>query len=350
MTYTLDLPISNQGTLTANSDQGDPFSKIYVFGDSLSDPGNIYNVTQSLQPYEQSLGQDIPVTPPSPPYFDGRFTNGSLWVENLAADLGITLTPSTQLSVLSPDQTTSSPITLADGNVAVSPFFNGNTTNQSVNFAFGGATTGENGIGDLGTLIPGVQQQVDWFVNDHQQVNKTADSNALYVIWAGANDYTTNPDADPETTVENIETEIESLYDIGARNFLVPNLPDLGKIPDARSPDASVFPETLTDLTDEHNGLLNTTIDELRDTLTGAEFAEVDINSLFDDISARPQEYGLTNVTDSFLDPITFAPTVGANPDDYLFWDGTHPTEKGHQLVEDFALETLNSQLDSWAI
>ncbi|MGL6339284.1 MAG: SGNH/GDSL hydrolase family protein, partial [Waterburya sp.] len=85
-------------------------------------------------------------------------------------------------------------------------------------------------------------------------------------------------------------------------------------------------------------------------TLTGAEFAEVDINSLFDDISARPQEYGLTNVTDSFLDPITFAPTVGANPDDYLFWDGTHPTEKGHQIVEDFALTTLNSQLDSLAI
>jgi phospholipase/lecithinase/hemolysin len=350
MTFTLDLPISDQGILAANSDHANPFSKIYVFGDSLSDPGNLYNVTQSLQPYEQFFGQDIPVTPPSPPYFDGRFTNGSLWVENLAADLGITLTPSTELSVLSPNQTKSSPITFVDGNVAVSPFFNGNTTDQSVNFAFGLATTGENGIGDLGTFIPSVQQQVDWFVNDHQQANKTADPNALYIIWAGANDYTTTPDADPEQTVDNIETEIESLYDIGARNFLVPNLPDLGQTPDARSPEASVSPETLTDLTDEHNSLLNTTIDELRDTLTGGSLVEVDINTLFDDISTRPQEYGLTNVTDSYLDPITFAPTVGSNPDDYLFWDGSHPTETGHQIVEDFTLTTLNSQLDSFVI
>jgi phospholipase/lecithinase/hemolysin len=219
MTFTLDLPISDRGSLAANSDHANPFSKIYVFGDSLSDSGNIYNATQSLQPYEQSLGLDIPVTPPSPPYFDGRFTNGSLWVENLAADLDITLTPSTELSVSSPDLAISYPITFADGNVAISPFFNGNTTDQSVNFAFGGAKSGENGIGELGTFIPGVQQQVDWFVNDHQQVNKTADPNALYIIWAGANDYTT-PDADPNKTVENIETEIESLYDVGARNFL----------------------------------------------------------------------------------------------------------------------------------
>lgn len=349
MTFTLDLPISDRGSLAANSDHANFFSKIYVFGDSLSDSGNLYNATQSLQQYEQSFGLDIPVTPPSPPYFDGRFTNGSLWVENLAADLDITLTPSTELSVLSPDLDVSSPITFADGNVAVSHFFNGNTTDQSVNFAFGGATTGENSIGDFATLIPGVQQQVDWFVNDHQQANKTADPNALYIIWAGANDYTT-PDADPNKTVENIETEIESLYNVGARNFLIPNLPDLGKTPNALSPDASVFPETLTDLTDEHNSLLNTTIDELRDTLTGAEFVEVDINTLFDDVSARPQEYDLTNVTDSYLDPITFAPTVGANPDDYLFWDGNHPTEKGHQIVEDFTLATLNSQLDSFVI
>jgi phospholipase/lecithinase/hemolysin len=205
MTFTVDLSILDREVLTADSDRANPFSKIYVFGESLSDPGNVYNVTQSVQPFEKSFGLDIPVIPPSPPYFDGRFTNGSVWVENLAANLGTTLTPSTKLSVLNPDLAISSPITLIDGNLAVSPFFNGSTTKESVNFAFGLAQTGENGIGEFGTLIPGVQKQVEWFVNDHQQANKAADPNALYIIWAGANDYTTTPNADPEKTVENFE-------------------------------------------------------------------------------------------------------------------------------------------------
>jgi phospholipase/lecithinase/hemolysin len=346
MTSTLNLTNLNREDLTTNFDRNNPFTKIYVFGDSFSDPGNFYNVTKFVQPFEEFFSLDIPVTPPSPPYFDGRFSNGLVWVENLANDLGITLTPSTKLSVFSPDLTIPSPITILDGNVAVSPFFDGSTTEKSVNFAFGSATSGEFGTGEFGTLIPGVQKQVEWFVNDHQQANKAADPNALYILWAGGNDYLT-PDADPEKTVDNIETEIESLYNTGARNFLIPNLPDLGKIPVARNPDALVFPEILTNLTDEHNSLLNTTIDELRDSLTGASFVSVEIDTLFDDIISRPEEYDLTNVTDSYLDPVTFMPSVGANPDDYLFWDGTHPTAKVHQIVEDFASATLNSQLDS---
>lgn len=347
MTFTLDQSNLEQENLATNFNQANPFSKIYVFGDSLSDPGNIYNVTQSIQPFEDFFGLDIPITPPSPPYFDGRFSNSSVWVENLAEDLSVTLTPSTELSVFSPDVDIFSPITIADKNIIVSPFFNGNTTNQSVNFAFGGAQTDENNAGEFGTLIPGVQQQVEWFVNDHQQANKSADPDALYIIEVGSNDYT-NPNADPEKIVENIETEIESLYDIGARQFLIPNLIDLGEIPNAQNPDTSVPAENLTELTETHNSLLDTTIDELQDSLTGASFVYLDVNTLFDDILAYPEAYDLTNVTDSYLDPVTLMPSSGANPDDYFFWDGIHPTEKGHQILEDFALSALTPQLDSF--
>ncbi|MCP4100961.1 MAG: hypothetical protein GY750_05995 [Lentisphaerae bacterium] len=44
------------------------FKKICIFGDSLSDNGNIYKY-------------DFHILPKSPPYYQGRFTNGITWAE-----------------------------------------------------------------------------------------------------------------------------------------------------------------------------------------------------------------------------------------------------------------------------
>src|SRR5262245_37490212 len=52
-----------------------PFREVVVFGDSLSDTGNVFTVTEPV------LAEAIPV---SPPYFQGRFSNGPVWVERLA--------------------------------------------------------------------------------------------------------------------------------------------------------------------------------------------------------------------------------------------------------------------------
>ena len=55
---------------------GAPFSAIYAFGDSLTDGGNDSLATAGL----------VPV---SPPYADRSFTNGQVWVKDLAQDLGL---------------------------------------------------------------------------------------------------------------------------------------------------------------------------------------------------------------------------------------------------------------------
>src|SRR6188472_2981783 len=49
-----------------------PLHNMVVFGDSLSDNGNLYEFMK------HQLPQD-------PPYFAGRFSNGPVWVEHLVA-------------------------------------------------------------------------------------------------------------------------------------------------------------------------------------------------------------------------------------------------------------------------
>ena len=321
------------------------YSNIYVFGDSLSETGNLFNATTAAQEPAAVLGLDLPIIPPSPPYFKGRFSNGEIWLDRLAEELNLDLTPATELSVLSPGSDIPSPITLVEGNPAISPFFNGNTVDRSVNFAYGSATTESGSTSELGEFIPGIEQQVDFFITDHLQAEQTADPDALYVLWGGSNDYL-GANSNPDDVIDNIEAEIESLHELGAREFLLVNLPDLGAIPEVNNPELAFDPAALTQLTDTHNTLLDSSAEELNDTLTGAKIEVLDVNALFDEIVANPDEFGITNVTESFLDPTTFTPTAGANPDKFLFYDTFHPTAAVHALVGDLALETLNIEAE----
>jgi len=52
------------------------FSNIVIFGDSLSDNGNLYAQTKKLVPDARQ-------------YYQGRFSNGPVWVEYLADTLQI---------------------------------------------------------------------------------------------------------------------------------------------------------------------------------------------------------------------------------------------------------------------
>ena len=324
-------------TISFNEDSSSTFSKIYVFGDSLSDQGNIFNLTTSVQPIFNN-----PIIP-SFPYFEGRFSDGPVWVEDLAADLGLTIIPSTELSAPQP---------------LIAPTFNGATTTQSVNFAYGGAQTGIEGAGDLGNFIPGVLRQVQFFIDDHQEAEQLADPEALYIIWAGPNDYQIVPDANPETVVDNLETAIKYLFDLGARNFLIPNLPDLGQVPIAQLPNRPVSTEQLTNLTQQHNLLLDETIDDLSASLSGINLIPLEIDELFSNIVANPEEFGLTNISEPCLNsnPTDIAANsteevamnlgICAQPDERLFWDQLHITASAQEILGDFAFETLANQSD----
>lgn len=310
----LALPLSAEAS-------GLKYSQLVVFGDSLSDTGNVFAATENEFP------------PPSFGYFNGRFTNGFNWIDYLARDLGIA-NPTPIFNIRS----------------------NGALPSGGIDVAFGGATT--ESANTVSPLLPGLKGptgQVSLF----RSVSGFVDPDALYTFWYGANDYlpTTSPDFSPFTTadrtVNNIGDAITQLVALGAKSILIPNLPLLGSVPRANNRDPffppSVPSETagrLNSLSQEHNKLLEAKIETLSDAFgNDVRLISLDIETLFERIIDRfnddPSSSQFTNITDlCLLDPSCANPTT--YPDNqYLFWDGIHPTTRAHQIIARSATRAL---------
>jgi phospholipase/lecithinase/hemolysin len=243
-------------------------------------------------------------------YFEGRFSNGVNYVDVLAEKLGIPVTPS-----------------LAGG----------------TNFAFGGARTGYNVVEQ--PFGPYPQGAFPWSLNAETQAfvaqtrNRQADPTALFIVFSGSNDLADvlslrlNPSTTIAATVEGIRQAILAFKAAGARTILVPNLPNLGKIPlVARSgPAVAAF---ATALSTSYNAAL----DAMLDTIEDVNIVRFDTFAFITDVVDNPTAYGFTNSTDAcysgFVTPDPTA-TECADPDGHVFWDGEHPTSKLYSLLAD---------------
>ncbi|ERT09222.1 PEP-CTERM -sorting domain protein [Lyngbya aestuarii BL J] len=304
------LSVLTVGTVSVQAASLDSrFNQIFVFSDSLSDPGNIFEATNGA-------------VPENPLSFGGRFSNGPVWTEYLSPKFGLNPTPFT------------SPVQSSDG----------------TNYSFGGATSGDLNIinilrPDIPIEFPGLTQELNYFIEPLLAQNQSANPDALYVVWAGANDYIFGGVSDPTIPVNNISKAVHSLYDVGARNLLLLNLPSLGNTPLALNSD---FQEPLNQLTAAHNFLLNSAVEGLNQSLTGVNIGLVDVNATVNSILQNPGEFGLTNGTDSWSNAVAACLEVGCeefpNPDEYLFWDLIHPTTATHEIIADMAYSTVQSQ------
>ncbi|MGB3205148.1 MAG: SGNH/GDSL hydrolase family protein [Crinalium sp.] len=257
------------------------FNEIYVFGDSLSDIGNMSQATQGY-------------SPPSPLYYKGRYSNGLVWVDYLASKLKLTL-------------------------------------NKKNNFAYGGATTGNSTQTPLGLLT-----QIKRFRSNHSSANPKA----LYIIWAGANDYFRGA-SDSTTPINNLTLAVKSLSAAGAKNIAVVNLPDLGNLPGTRN---SQYSALLTDVTKKHNSGLVKSLTDLRQQLrSDINIKYIDVNSLYKQAISNPKKFGFKNVTQSCIS----RSRICANPNEYLFWDGVHPTTSAHKILVESAFYELKPQPES---
>lgn len=253
------------------------YSKVITFGDSLSDNGNLLALT----------GQ------PGAPYFNGRFSNGPVAVEVMSAQLGLSL----------------------------------------VDFAYGGAQTGTGNVAGAMLNGTGVASQVAMYTG---MTGGNADASALYVVWAGPNDFFAGSNMLNPSTAFNASTNllnnIQSLYNIGARDFFVPLMPNLGVTPSALAVDAANpgFATVATGQTAIYNGLLMAGFDTLRSNLAGIQIKTFDTPSFLMSQITLMNSQG-KNTTAPCLNAA--AGTLCANPDDYLFWDGVHPTAAAHRVL-----------------
>ena len=171
------------------------------------------------------------------------------------------------------------------------------------------------------------------------------------MFWAGANDIFFGALAGETSFVPNaigsISAAIRKLYNAGARNFVVLDLPQLGQTPFFNT--NPTLSTQLNSVTNSFNSALASELRQLRRNLARVRIADVKISRLFQLITRAPQLFQLRDVTNSatVFDPVTgigYAILPNVRPDEYLFWDSVHPTAQGHKIIARYAQLELRLQ------
>jgi outer membrane lipase/esterase len=267
--------------------------ELYLFGDSLTDSGNVAIALGGGDPDQIITNYYVPPAP----YGSGTFSNGEVWASHVAAKLG-----------------------LPEGGV---PSLLGGD-----DFAFGGARASIDGS------VPSAMTQVGMYLARGYQIR----ADDLFVIAVGGNDLRDtlaaagSAPANAATIIGTaaqayaaaVGTMVDTLRAQGARHILVWNAPNLGLVPAVRFQDMYVAPGTAA-LATQISGAFNS---YLAARLHGVRGVTIfDLFGLLGDIVAHQQRYGFANVTDAA------GAVPGIDPDTYLFWDGIHPTAGGHAVL-----------------
>jgi len=305
---------------------------MYVFGDSLSDQGNLAAILNA-QGIPLQMGNIF--LHPLAPYADGRFSNGPTGVEVLAGKLGFTLTPSY--------------------------YFSGQEAGN--NYAVAGARASTDQGIDMST-------QINAYLGLH---GLQADAETLYVVMFGGNDiriaYKTDIElatgidlVEPkdevfaadgarlsgeeiiQKAITNIKANIEKLIGAGAENVFVVGAPDISKLPETDFA-AALFGEysyqASEELSASYNDSLRSAVRELKHKHRGVQFAYFNLDGLFQDILENSEELGFVNKEEacwytygngSTIAPLTQNPAC-EDRDSFVFFDDIHPSAPVHAIA-----------------
>jgi phospholipase/lecithinase/hemolysin len=304
-------------SITASAQALPAFSQVILFGDSLSDTGNVRARTNA----KSNGAVDYPSHTFN--YDNGRFTNDSatdpgshtyfgVWHEQLALTF-LGLTPAK------------------------------NSLGGGLNYAFGGARTTDGThqetavstpFGDVVITVDDMGKQMDDYLGSH-----VIDPSALYIVWGGSNDFRTDDSASNVTATAARDTALVSrLAHAGAQYILVPNVVPLGVVP--RYANDPVRIAALNADSANYRGELDADLTALQSTLATQGLSptiyRVDMWSDTVRILSTGPRYGFTNITSS-------AQGSSGNPDQYIFWDDVHPTTAGHFRLAKTAFDAMTN-------
>ncbi len=279
------------------------YDNIVIFGDSLSDTGNI----QALSPDSYNTDK----------FADGAFSNGMTWgsyLEGLLNYDGAYLIANALAGQWSPPE----------GNLIY-------------NTAFGGAETG------VLQAPPGFVTQVGiWAI-----YSIPLPQNSLCIVWIGGNDFLNwisdhtidvdDPTTAINTAVTNIITGLTLLTNpdgLAATDIVVITLPDLGVTPANNGAYGVDNSASASELTHNFNAALKAALDGFDTANPGLNLSTYDINEILVKIVANPEHFGFNkdNITRAAYYE-TYATSGFNNVGRYVFWDEIHPTTEMHKII-----------------
>jgi len=288
------------------------YSNIFLFGDSLSDTGNIATVTGSL-----------PL-----PFYNNRASNGEVGIDELVKSLNAGTFQSTILNANYSDHL----INLATG--------------TGSNYAVVGARAGGMGANDLSA-------QVTAFFTRY---NGVAPNSALYIVFIGGNDVIfASGIFDPSLAHQTIDTavaieklQIQKLITAGAQHILVINVINVSLAPIITIQAAtSPVPQHVLqayNLSLYFNMQLNQSVLDLN-MFNNSSIIYFDLFTAFDTILMNASlPNGFSNTTDACYNTTTYMYYAGCSANlfqDYIYFDELHPTAKVHKLLADEILHVI---------
>lgn len=349
------------------------FSTTTVVGASISDTGN----TCRFIPNNAGC-------PPSPPYAAGRFSDGSLWIESVAANFGATVSPSLNggsnfafagartgsiekaLTDYAAQQTAAgNPLDLsavvAAAKVATPP------TVPAMNSPLGSTPAQIDAL--LARFNYQIAPQALVVVDGTTVGNNIADaltlSNPAVTPTISAQQRAAIPTAIVTGAVTDVVTIINRLYAAGTRNIMVLNSPDIGRTPSVQAAAAAAAAAVgggeagqaaaaaviggaramsvgIPGVSPGFNGGLAQQLAGLGALLTGVSLTLLDVASIEAEIVANPAQFQMTNVTAPCFVSVP-AVSVCTTPSAYFYWDGFHPTFATGQVVASRAISLLAS-------
>ncbi|MCU0906442.1 MAG: SGNH/GDSL hydrolase family protein [Rhodobacteraceae bacterium] len=269
----------------------DSYSGFLVFGDSLSDNGNLF---------AQSGG-----AVPGAPYVAGRFSNGPVWNDPLIAAFA------------------------AKGQAAVNLAFGGararTNADAAPDFAAQIAIFDAQGL----SALFGDTALVSVFFGGNDLRDTLSAAATAFLGGAGPSDVAAIVVAGATSAAVAVGAGIEALADRNLATFAVWNAPNLGVVPEvtALGPQAAGL---ATQASLAFNAALAAELGRIAAQRPALDLTTVDLFATITAAVLDPAAVGLSDVTTPCLS-VTFA--ICNAPDTTLFWDTIHPTAAGHALL-----------------